>query len=267
MLKNIKKTNFLAIFLFIILFFWFLYNFLVSKTFPNTLNQLGTIYFIVFYGPKAFPIIVFGLYLLLKDNQHKQMIDWFCHGFLFITIIFLVSAVTNFVFNFSTVGFQFLIANSYRWSYIGLISWLTVFCLSYFLCSRKTSEGLYCLSFSVILVSVGSMFYELPVHYRFDYGYYVDTAYPFILATEFVSIIFLAVLIKMKRWHPTKLFFVSLMIYLVHGVFWFYNPSFGLSGGNIDWVWGWIPRFVGAAVLLSLVSGIKKDFFKALLDL
>lgn len=174
-------------------------------------------------------------------------------GFFAVLILFIIS----FFVSGGGTDTRIVIAKYYSWSYTGLISWVFIFCFGFLLLNKKIKDFTHNFVYSVLIVSASSMLYEVAVHFDFSLGAYIDYSYPFFIGTEFVSLAFLLFMIYQRGWRPEKVFVIALTLFLFHSFFWFFNKSFFVESGLVQHIWCWIPRFLGASVLLSLICGIK----------
>ena len=253
MLNSEKKTGF---FIIGCILFFFIYN-IFSNTFEQVIVHYGLVYWIFFYIPKIIPLLVFGLYLLVKDSHFYLKTQNSSLIFGITAFLFLVMSLVAFFVSGSITDSRIVIGQYYSWSWAAILSWLSVFCLSFVTVNKKVKDSTFSLVYSVLLVSAASMLYEIPVYFKFVLGAYLDFSYPFFVGTQFFSLAFLLYLTYRLEWRPEKYFVVSLTLFVVHSFFWWFNKDFLLESGLIQHVWAWLPRFIGASVLMSMIYGIK----------
>lgn len=233
----------------------------VFGVFACTLANYGVAYWCIFYLPKFVPLLLFGVYLLSIKSRFRDWLNVLSNIGLFGEILFFAGALFSFLLAGAPLTFPNVLfsVGPYVWSWAGLLTWLAVFNVAFLLSYRRVKDYLFGLVFSVLVLSVGGMLYEIPVHMKLCLGYYIDYSYPLFLGTEFVSVVFLGIILYMSKWKPTKTFFLAFLVYLIHVVAWLQLRDFvaNSAGGVIEVLGWWLPRIVGASLLLSLVSGMK----------
>lgn len=263
MYRGVNKEQFfrfLALGILIQLYAYFLFHTLFGD-FHNVILRYGWLHFTASYFPKFFPPLIFAIYLLLRHNTSfwKTVCTKVAWGFVGAGVVFpLIVTPLYFSANSPVMYISFSRSGFYEWSWPALLSWNLIFLASYFLAYRKTIDTAFSFAFSVLLISAGGMFYELPVFMRMEYGYYLHESYPFVLGTEFFSMAFLLIMAWLRKWRPNKIFALTLTTFLVHGVLWHFNPALLASINYADFAW-WFPRVIGVLPLLSLTTGFQHD--------
>ena len=236
------------------------YVLMQSQPILHCVKAYGILYVIRWFSPKILPFTVFTIYLAVNSfschplKEFGKLFGWAGFSGGFVTLIVFVFAFSN------GVHPSFFYSGFFRWSYAGLIEWSLAFVLGFVLVYRRTRDSLLSVTFAGLLLSVGGMIYELPIYYLFPFythGVWTHAAFPLFISTDWFSLVFTIYLLKKYSWRPTRIFWVALVAYLIHGVWYATHP---IHYSPVEWSFyaGWLPRFFGIFLLLSLPSGIRR---------
>lgn len=220
----------------------------------DSLSNHGFIYVFEKTVPYFLPFIIFGVYLL-RENRTPKVFNWISN------LSFKVAVVAFLVFVGSYI-LQFDFSN-HLWSYQSVIVWSGLFVAIFYVLKNKGYEPFFCFTFSSLCLPFGGMLYELPIYpyAALKLGGFFHYSYPLFVATPFVVGVFLVYLLHKKGWIPTKLFWVSIIVYLVHGVVYFCYPTMIWLPENVYFLANFVPRLFGAFVLVTVACGFSQKTF------
>jgi len=233
----------------------FVYFYFHGRTIIRGANVYGVHWALRYYLPKILPFTVFMVYLAAERLKFRMWLrnffGWAGFSSSFATAPLLIAGF------FVGVPVTLFMGDVFEWSYVALITWNLTFIAAYLLLYWRTRNSLLSLTFATCVISAGGMIYELPIYYRFLDQVLTHISFPCIVATKWVSFIFITYLLEKHKWKPTWIFWVALTAYTVHGLWYFghWNRDAGYS--PLAWlpVTRWLPRLVGAVLLLSLTLG------------
>lgn len=214
-------------------------------------------YLLMFYLPKILPITIMGLYYLAEFkiqflNRTLKLISCFS---LIVGLAVFFMLLFGLIFSLpSNAFFGFY----YDWGYEAPIEWSLCFVLAWIVTEIKTKDLLLSLTYSAQAICVGGMIHEwffLFAHYNPD-GYY-HLSFPLIIATSWLSLFFVLLLMYENKWHNHFLFSISLIIYSVFSIFYVtvFNPN---VIGTIHFQTLWIQRLPTILLLVLLPLGFKR---------
>jgi len=232
-----------------------------SGVFLRSIEAYGILWFIRWYLPKLLPFTIFLIYLAVNSFSCRllkvfgECFSWL--GFYSSSVVFGVL-----IFGFA-VGLptNYFVGDVFVWSYAALIEWNLAFVLGFLLMYKKSLDPVLSVTFATLLISAGGMIYELPIYHilPFSHGVWTDISYPLIIATKWFSLGFIIYLLQKYRWKPTKIFWVALTAYVIHGLWYAEHWSQAAGYCPAEWIGygAWLPRIFGIVLLLALPSGMK----------
>jgi len=242
-----------------LVFYSLVFALLNVQTLWGTYVSYGLLYCILFYVPKFAPLVVFGGFLVLRESRFYsgRFVRRLCFGSFGIVAVTLAVSVLMVFSGRNLLDTRFVVDGVYPWTWTAIISYLSVWLISFVSVYRRFGDCIFGFVFSCLMVSALGMVHEIAVYHPFVLGHYLDISYPFVLCTKFFSLVFLVFMVAEKGWKPEKTFWCASALFVFHSVFWVVN--FDVMGGNFVFgcIWQWVPRLVGAFLLLSLVFGMK----------
>jgi hypothetical protein len=266
--REISINNLWSRFIAFVLIFqptFFLIFYTVIGLFQRVIACYGLSYWIRFYLPKILPLYVFAFWLLVRKTENSKVraaakyLSWSAVG---IAIFFLCATLLPYLSNGLPLVMQFGDNETFPWMSAAVFEWNAAFLGGFILFRRKTGDSVLSFVFTSMLITVGGMFYELPIYHvsAWNDGAYFDISFPFFISTEFLCTVFLMFILYVRKWKPEKWFCLTLILYIVHGLWYFNHPTIGYAGifgeGHSD-IFVWLPRAIGIAFLLSLPAGIR----------
>jgi hypothetical protein len=191
-------------------------------------------------------------FLLKPANKAVWIVVGCCSILLF---VFLVGWLFN-------LPLDSLFGAYFRWSYASGLEWGITFLVLFGLVYRKVDSPFFAGVYALLAVDVGGMLYELPIYSyaAFNNGSIIDHSYPLFFASQFYGFAFLLYFLYKLEFKPNKPFFASVVVYVVHGVYWFCVPATCYLGipAEFHWLGSWIPRLFGILVLVCVTCSLKK---------
>jgi hypothetical protein len=233
--------------------------------FGEVVREYGWLYWIRYYTPNWLPLLFYAAFLIISTLENVKVhiistkLSWTLFTLTCFSLLIFIIASSH---SFSPSDFM---SKYFKWSWAAIIEWNVAFSVGFWLMWKKTKEAFYSLIFAVALLSSGGMIYELPVYNinAFQIGHYLGIQFPFFIATDFISLFFLVYLLHIKKWHPSKYFYIALICFVIHGLWWWQHPN---SLNGYCWILTeyehqleWLPRIFGIVLLWSLTSGIKVE--------
>lgn len=221
------------------------YLVLASPQIYATILVYGLDYAGLFYLPKFLPILIFGLFLILKPSR---LLESACKVVMYVSFGVMVATL-------GVLGFQSSLDLSigvYVWSWIGVVTWVVVWTVSLFLCYCRTGDTVLSFVFSALLLSAGGYFYEIPLFVIGGYPVVTfDYSFPFLIDTGIFSLFLIGCLCYRQKWKLTPWTVGAFLIYIAFAGALIIHP-FRFDGLAI-----WVPRLIGSGALLSVIAGFK----------
>ena len=205
--------------------------------------RFGFGYALLFCLPKVLPVTFMGVYLVKTTNR-------FLNYFGYLTVVVASIAVPFFlVSQYLKIPMETFF-QVYNWYYPALIEWAFCFMLCWLLCYLMTNHSFFSTVFASQVIVLGGFLYEIPTtNFLLNTNLYFSTFYPLFIATLWFCLAFTIYLMKEQKWHPTKLFYILLTIYVGYSVFYIFNPYYNI----------WLPRLPTILLLATLPLGFQKE--------
>ena len=215
---------------------------------PQIVGQYGIPYLLMFFSPKILPITIMGLYCLTEFkiqflNRTLRLIS--CLSLIVGLAAFFV-LLSGLTFNLSPNTF---FGFYYDWSYEASVEWSFCFVVAWILTEVRTKDLLFSLAYSAQAICVGGMIHEwffMPLRYDL----YYHPTYPLFIATSWLSLFFVLLLMYDNKWHNHFLFSISLIIYSVFSIFYL--------TGTVHFETMWMQRLPTILLLILLPLGFKR---------
>lgn len=227
----------------------------IASVEPEIVARYGIPYLLMFYLPKILPITIMGLYYLAGFKIHflKRTLKLVSFLSLILGLAALFMLLFGLIFNLpSNAFFGFY----YDWGYEAPVEWSFCFVAAWILTEIKTKDPLLCLTYSAQAICLGGMMHEWFLMLT-RYDLYCHLSYPLIIATSWLSLFFVLLLMHDNRWHNHFLFSISLFIYSLFSIFYVtvFNPN---VIDTIHFQTMWIQRVPTILLLVLLPLGFKR---------
>ena len=222
---------------------------------PQIVAWYGLPYFLMFYLPKILPITVMGLYYLAEFriqpiNRTLRLISWLslviALGLFFMLLLGLTLNLPSDIF----------FGSFYAWGYEAPLEWTFCFVATWILTELKTRNSLLSLTYSAQAICLGGMIHEVFLLLA-RYDLYYHLSYPLIIATSWLSLFFILLLMIDNRWHNHFLFSTTVTIYLIFSLFYLtvFNPDVTTT---VHFSTMWVQRLPTVLLLVMLPLGFKR---------
>lgn len=200
--------------------------------------------------PKIAPIFLFTIFLSwdLVDRPHKR-IHACINGILWILFALSIVTLSAFTFGYITQLPIRVFLGAFNWTYTALITWNTVFILAFLMMWFKSRNTLLAATFATLTISAAGLLYELPLYPLIQNSeVYWHITYPLLIATKWLSLIFLCWILYKQKWKMSPTFFLAAWSYVLFSVVYALYPFMFFPV--------WLPRLPAAIMLLTIPTGI-----------
>jgi len=145
-------------------------------------------------------------------------------------------------------GVDFYAYTGVKWSYTAVVEWTGAILVTTLFLFSSTNDLIYSFTFSGISMSAGGMLYELPLYPKIKHmKIYYDGTFPLIIATNWLSLLFMIYMLKTKNWKPTKLWLAAFLQFLIFSLLYNSNPKIFPE---------YLPRLPTIFMILNFSDGI-----------
>jgi hypothetical protein len=222
---------------------------------PQIVAWYGMPYLLMFFLPKILPITVMGLYYLAEFKI--QFLNRTLKRISYLSVIIGLAAFLMLLFGLIlNLPSDIFFSSFYAWGYEAPLEWSFCFVVAWILTEIKTRDSLLSLTYSAQAICLGGMIHEV-FFLLARYDLYYHLSYPLIIATSWLSLFFILLLMIDNKWHNHFLFSTSLFIYVIFSIFYVtvFNPDIT---STIHFQTMWIQRLPTILLLILLPLGFKR---------